>query len=72
MTVKFTKNTGGSFYVNPEYIVAIEPTPFGTRLVLTAGPEVMLKDTEDDVVAKLYGAGVDAKNLTRTNNYERI
>jgi len=72
MTIKFTKANGGPFYINPVYIVAIEPTPFGTRVVFSAGPEVMLKDTEDEVVSKLASAGVTVKTLTYTNNYEKI
>jgi uncharacterized protein YlzI (FlbEa/FlbD family) len=72
MTIKFTKVNGGPFYINPVYIVAIEPTPFGTRVVFSAGPEVILKDTEDEVISKLASSAVNVKTLTYANDYDRL
>lgn len=72
MTIKFTTDKGNPIYVNPDFIVTIEPSPYGTHVGLSTGKEILLKESEDEVVSKIHLQKLDYTFTARAGNYEKF
>lgn len=69
--IRFTNsNTNKSVYVNPALISAIYVVSGGVSLYFDNNNYIHVNETEDEVVAKLYGAELD--KYTRTGDYSRL
>ena len=68
--IKFTVNAQPA-YINPNLITYIRPGTITTQIFLGSDQHYVVVDqSEDEVVAKLYGAELDS--YTRTGTFSRL
>lgn len=68
--IKFTNlETGKNVYINPDLVTAVYPHNDRTYILLT-GNEVVVKELEDEVIARFYGQQLN--RFTRTGDYSRL
>jgi uncharacterized protein YlzI (FlbEa/FlbD family) len=69
--IKFTEvENRKNIYVNTNTITYIESGVFGTELNFINGTSVVVLETEDEVVSKLYGQQLNP--FTRTGDYSAL